>query len=134
MPTPLVRPCPSCGQQCRLACHPDDLYLGQCSSCHLQIELVVNAQDGSASLTATPIREEEYAHRYPVRCPYCAGDLTAEHGVVLGVVIARQTLEVPSRLDQEGWLEDVDDLIANGYHSFTSCNHCHEGLDQDEIM
>lgn len=134
MPTPIIRPCPECGQPCCLAPLPDGLYLGQCEPCRNQIELIVDSQDGSACISTCPIEGEKYAHRYPVRCPYCAGDLTAEQSVILGVTIANQTFELPSQLDQDGWLMDVDDLVVNGYHSFTSCNHCNEGLDQDEIM
>jgi hypothetical protein len=59
--------------------------------------------------------------------------LTADNAVVLYFDVANQANEVPSCLDQQGWLVDIEDVIARGYHSGTACYTCGEGLDGHEI-
>ncbi len=62
------------------------------------------------------------------RCPYCAASLTQPGGVTLTVSIANRPQDFATQLDAQGWLVDVERLVANGYHSATSCAACGEML------
>lgn len=73
-----------------------------------------------------------YQHRYPTKCPGCHADLTAAAAVILHFNVAGHAGEVASRLDSEGWLQDVNLLVSHGYHSGTDCKACGEGLDAYE--
>jgi len=75
----------------------------------------------------------EYQHCYPTKCPKCDADLTVDDTVVLHFITAGQPGEVASRLDQDGWLMDMDNVIAHGHHSGTNCRPCGERLDGYEI-
>jgi hypothetical protein len=62
-------------------------------------------------------------------CPECGGDLTAEGGIDLDLVIAGRPMEgIPTRLDSDGGLVDVDWQVATGHHGATNCGHCGEML------
>ena len=76
----------------------------------------------------------KYRHCYPAKCPKCNSDLTADNEVVMHFIVAGQPSEVASRLDQNGWLVDVDNVIAHGHHSGTDCRRCGEGIDGCEIL
>jgi hypothetical protein len=70
-------------------------------------------------------------------CPGCGQDWTEEDGVGLVVSVGGRVSEYPTRLDSGGMLEDVDNLVANGYHSATRCAGCGEllvNLDVGEEM
>lgn len=63
------------------------------------------------------------------KCPDCGFDLTKPTGIDLELSIDGRTVEVPSRLDENGCLQDTDDdAVANGYHSSTNCGGCFEML------
>jgi hypothetical protein len=67
-------------------------------------------------------------------CPVCCNDLTEEEGVNIVLSVSGRVIDVPSRLDEEGNLEDTDDnVVANGYHSGTYCGHCSELLSEWEL-
>ena len=74
----------------------------------------------------------EFKHRYPVRCPECGLDLTAEDSVLVECSILDQIVSFSSKLDERGWLIDKDNVVTNGYHSNTTCSHCDEALDDHE--
>ena len=69
---------------------------------------------------------EKFRHQYSVTvCPDCGNDLAAESGVTIesfrdGI----GTGMVASKLDADGVLIDVFDLIADGLHSDTECGKC----------
>lgn len=75
-----------------------------------------------------------YTHKYPMTCPHCQADLTKENACLAYFSIAGRTESFPSQLEGDGSLIDVDDLIANGYHSDTECATCSESLAGDEIL
>jgi hypothetical protein len=76
----------------------------------------------------------KYRHCYPTKCPKCNADLTADNAVVIHFIVADCPGEVISRLDQDGWLADMDNIIAHGHHSGTGCRGCGEGIDGYEIL
>src|SRR5262245_43033024 len=69
-----------------------------------------------------------------VTCPVCGSDLTAERGIELTLSIGGVVVEGRSHLDRLGYVEDtVDDAIAKGFHSGTSCAKCgHLLVDYEE--
>jgi len=67
------------------------------------------------------------------RCPKCKADLTKEDAISL-VTSAGGVRETPTRLDEDGDLIDVEDLVANGYHSETRCGSCDKSLVDFEIQ
>lgn len=75
-----------------------------------------------------------YQHRYPTKCPSCHADLTTAAAVILHFNVAGHAGEVASRLDLEGWLQDVNLLVSHGYHSGTDCKACGERLDAHEVL
>ena len=77
---------------------------------------------------------EAYRHRYPTTCPNCNADLKADNAVTIHFIVAGQPGEVASRLDPQGWLADIDSVIAHGHHSGTDCRSCGSGIDQYEIL
>ena len=79
--------------------------------------------------------EAVYAYTYTnengtplAACPGCGGDLTVSGGINLVVSVGGRVLDLESRLDSFGRLEDVDDQVATGHHSGTCCGHCGELL------
>jgi hypothetical protein len=77
----------------------------------------------------------DYRYRYlddhdaPLsHCPFCGASLTSPDSIALTVSIAERRHDLPTQLDAEGWLMDVDRLVANGYHSATCCATCGEML------
>lgn len=63
------------------------------------------------------------------KCPNCGKDLTVPGGIELIIVLAEQSISVPSNLDEHGVLADTEDnAIENGYHSVTACAGCEEYL------
>lgn len=78
--------------------------------------------------------DEPFAHRYPKLCPFCQADLTRPGSVKLCYTVGDDEIyETLSRLDEAGLLEDVNDLIANGYHSDTTCSKCLNSLAEHEL-
>jgi hypothetical protein len=78
--------------------------------------------------------EPRFAHRYPKLCPFCQSDLARPESVKLCYTVGDDEIyETPSRLDETGLLEDVNDLIANGYHSDTTCSKCLNSLAEHEL-
>lgn len=76
-----------------------------------------------------------FTHTYSViTCPSCQADLTQEDAVTMTTSVGGSIREVPSRLDSEGSLEDVDDLLKNGYHSGSSCTACGAGLEDHQLI
>jgi hypothetical protein len=72
-------------------------------------------------------------HRYrylderdrPLRgCPFCGAILTEQGGVTLTISIGDRPQDFATQLDPQGWLVDVERLVANGYHSATCCAAC----------
>jgi hypothetical protein len=65
----------------------------------------------------------------PLRCcPFCGASLTKPGGVTLTISIGDRPQDFATQLDLEGWLVDVERLVANGYHNATSCAACGEML------
>ena len=75
----------------------------------------------------------KYRHCYPTRCPKCDADLTCDNVVVIHFIVADHHGEAASRLDLDGWLVDIDRVVAHGHHSGTACGTCGEGLDGCEL-
>lgn len=74
---------------------------------------------------------KHYQYRYTtaageplLRCPWCGRGLVERGAITLEVVGAGKPLWLPTRLHTDGRLEDVDDLVAAGYHSATYCAGC----------
>jgi hypothetical protein len=76
----------------------------------------------------------KFRHRYPTKCPKCGTDLTADSAVVIHFIVAGHRGETHSRLDPDGWLVDVDSVLAHGHHSGTDCRSCGQRLDDHEIL
>lgn len=77
--------------------------------------------------------EPRFAHRYPRLCPFCRRDLTRPRSVRLIFSLSDGTLhETASQLDGTGLLEDVDGVVANGYHNDTTCSECGDSLMEHE--
>lgn len=93
----------------------------------------------------------EHNHRYSCACcPACGCDLGREGGVVLQFVLdylshnfpsndfalcdITQSLTMPSRLDADGFIVDVADLVRNGYHSDTLCGGCGVSMSEYEVV
>lgn len=75
-----------------------------------------------------------WKHRYAAtRCEACGRNLTEPGSVDLVYSIAGHVSEVPSRLDSDGVLDDVDGIIAKGLHSDTSCAACGHSLSEEEL-
>ena len=70
-----------------------------------------------------------YRHRYPTKCPKCDADLTVDNAVTIHFIVANQANEVSSCLDQEGWLVDIEGVVAHGYHSGPGGRACGEVLE-----
>jgi hypothetical protein len=69
------------------------------------------------------------------KCPECGRDWCREGGVTLEAYIAGFHHSVATTLDEKGHLVDVDNLVANGYHSATRCGHCEDALiDLDGVI
>jgi hypothetical protein len=78
--------------------------------------------------------DKPFAHRYAKRRPFCQSDLARPESVKLCYTVGDDEIyETPSRLDEMGLLEDVNDLIANGYHSDTTCSKCLNSLAEHEL-
>jgi hypothetical protein len=76
-----------------------------------------------------------WKHKYAVtRCEACGRDLIEPGSVDLVYSIASQVQEVPSRLDSDGILQDVDGIIAKGLHSDTCCAACGHSLSDEEVL
>ena len=61
-------------------------------------------------------------------CPGCGHDLQKPGSVVVHFSITDKVLNFATRLDENGKVQDQDELIANGYHSSTCCGGCAEQL------
>ena len=80
--------------------------------------------------------EAGYSYQYDTTtCPECNHDLTQEGGVLLGVSIGERVSEYRTELLPDGTLIDVDNLVHNGYHSYTVCgnNECGADLGENEV-
>lgn len=68
----------------------------------------------------------EYSHSYSVlACPECGNDLTRPSGVTIETYEEGEGNKyLPSRLDNDGTVQDVDDVIEDGLHSDTLCGKC----------
>ncbi len=75
----------------------------------------------------------QYRHRYSTECPRCKADLTANDSIVMHFIVADRPGEAATCLDRDGWLLDIDQVIAQGHHSGTDCRGCGETLDGHEI-
>lgn len=70
----------------------------------------------------------EYSYRYRVTvCPSCGADLVKPESIRLITSNKAGEQEHRTCLDKHGRLQDVEDLVANGYHSATDCL-CDHGL------
>ena len=70
-----------------------------------------------------------YEIYHPIKCQ-CEADLTKPEAVEITFSTADHQFDRWSSVAADGQLVDVDDLIANGYHSCTHCNTCHQMLDE----
>ena len=62
-------------------------------------------------------------------CPECHTNWNEEGGVDILFSVGGHSFQVPSRLDEEGQLVDVEDgAVAKGLHAGTHCGHCCEPL------
>lgn len=64
-------------------------------------------------------------------CP-CGQDFTEDDGVELDISIGGVVITLASKLDKHGMLEDIDNVIKNGYHSQTYCPQCGRNLQDPE--
>lgn len=78
----------------------------------------------------------EYHHFYSVReCPECGRDLTAPGSVIIETYEEGEGHNyLLSRLNKDGELEDVNDVIEDGLHSDTLCAVCNEPLNDYEVL
>jgi hypothetical protein len=68
-------------------------------------------------------------------CPECKQKWDCEYGIVLLLSIGERPVQFDTTLDAEGWLVDVDRLVASGYHSITLCGGCNAQLcDMDDVV
>jgi hypothetical protein len=78
------------------------------------------------------------SHRYSVvRCPVCFAILTThglKSGVLISGIIGEQEITVPSVLDENGVLVDVNRIVANGYHGDTLCRCRGLSLSDEEVF
>ena len=79
-------------------------------------------------------RAPAYQHRYPKECPNCGADLLTRDSLLVTFSVAGMEIAKFSQLGEDGILEDVDRLVANGYHSDTTCDKCAHSLSADEIL
>lgn len=71
-----------------------------------------------------------YQVYHNTRCENCNADLTQPGSVSVSFSCANQVFDRDSQVDQQGELEDVEDLISNGYHSGSLCNACGDILEE----
>lgn len=67
-------------------------------------------------------------HEPLLSCSECGADLTLNDSVLVQVSLLHRLEYFTTSLDTSGVLYDVDDLVANGYHSETYCSHCEYSL------
>lgn len=85
---------------------------------------------------------KNYQYRYTTAtgepltiCPECGYKLVEPGGVLLEVVCGGKSLEYSTFLHTDGRLEDVDGLVACGYHSATFCwDCCGILIDMDDVV
>jgi len=59
-----------------------------------------------------------------LRCPECGTRWDVNHGISVTISVNGVARDHDTLLDAEGYLEDVDDAILNGYHAGTYCGDC----------
>lgn len=69
------------------------------------------------------------------KCTLCGHDFTRLGGVLIELCVGGQEVNVESRIDDHGFLEDTEDFaIEAGFHSATLCGGCREPLgDLEEV-
>jgi hypothetical protein len=72
--------------------------------------------------------QDEYQYPFTV-CRNCGADLTGDYDVDLYLSIGGRVTSVSTGLDEDGRLQDVDDALKNGYHSYAACAKCQEDLE-----
>lgn len=117
--------------------HANDSRRSYCASCLAIYE--VGVQHGR--LVASRRRATRVVCRYRytalgstlplLRCPSCGVSWTDKGSVDLVLSLGDRIVEVPSRLDAKGWLEDTEDgAVAKGFHSSTCCGRCGKVLNE----
>lgn len=75
----------------------------------------------------------DYSKQYSlITCPKCGNDLTAPDSIVLNFGVSEADGYRLTCLDENGNLEDVEQLVEMGYHKGTQCAKCHTDLDKYE--
>lgn len=87
------------------------------------------------SVGTVKVEDSDWSHQYNVKvCPECENDLTKPGGVTIETYEdGKGNKYLPSRLDDNGFVVDVDDVIENGLHSDTLCGSCTDSLNEYEV-
>lgn len=95
---------------------------------HLQSQ--ADDENGEEEEMADPI---QYTYTdingIPIReCPMCDCCWVGAPGLKLNCILGDDKIAVDTVLDDDGVIEDVNNMIASGFHSHTECGGCGEML------
>lgn len=69
----------------------------------------------------------------PLTCPECGLDLRTPSAIVVQYKASSTHFEEAGQIDDDGILEDTEDLIAHGKYTGSYCARCQEPLESDSL-